>query len=299
MKLLSDKSYFNRYTFIPNQEDNELNFEKSFYETNLGFETFSKHKYALVKLITFQNTLTNDTDYDTPFIAPYSEIDITKPLDKFIFGGNLNLYMSFMNCDFKGEMKDRKLFGKIGYLKNYVAANGIVLDFNINMLIHIINIKNQIQEGKSQINNVSPKLSFKISYPMEIVYKSKHMGILSPEFKFISSLIANKDFEGYLKYSNEFSDYFEINKTNLLYDDLNADINNCFIENRFVLGMMESMEPENDLRKETKAKLLGIPVIDVSINGVRSPLMVAVMTTANSLCKCFRNECRKIIYPDM
>ena len=68
---------------------------------------------------------------------------------------------------------------------------------------------------------------------------------------------------------------------------------------RFVLGMMESMEPENDLRKETKAKLLGIPVIDVSINGVRSPLMVAVMTTANSLCKCFRNECRKIIYPDM
>ena len=68
---------------------------------------------------------------------------------------------------------------------------------------------------------------------------------------------------------------------------------------RFVLGMMESMEPENDLRKETKAKLLGIPVIDISINGVRSPLMVAVMTTANSLCKCFRNECRKILYPDM
>lgn len=68
---------------------------------------------------------------------------------------------------------------------------------------------------------------------------------------------------------------------------------------RYVLDMMETMEPEDDLRKETKAKLLGIPVIDVSINGVRSPLMVAVMTTANSLCKCFRNEIRKIIYPEM
>lgn len=237
VKLLSDKSYFNRYTFIPNQDENELNFEKSFYETNLGFETFTKHNYAIVKLITFQNTLTNDKDYETPFIAPYSEIDITKPLDKFVLGGNLNLYMSFMNCDFKGGIKDRKLFGKLSYIKNYVASNGMVFDCNISLLLHLINARNQTINGKNQINNISPKVSFKMSYPIEILYKNGNMGIFSPEGRFISSLTANKDFEGYLKYSNEFSDYFEINKSNLLYDDVNTDINNCFIENRFIVGM--------------------------------------------------------------
>lgn len=68
---------------------------------------------------------------------------------------------------------------------------------------------------------------------------------------------------------------------------------------RYVLDIMESRVPEPELTLETKAKLLSIPTIDVSINGARSPLMVAVMTTANSLCKCFKNESRKIIYPEM
>lgn len=54
-----------------------------------------------------------------------------------------------------------------------------------------------------------------------------------------------------------------------------------------------------ELDKETKAKLLGIPVTEVSINGKRSPLMVAASVTASSLAKCFSGELRKLAYPEM
>ena len=54
-----------------------------------------------------------------------------------------------------------------------------------------------------------------------------------------------------------------------------------------------------DLTKEVKAKLLQIPVLDVMINGQRSPLMIAVGQTATSLAKCFLGESRKIVYPEI
>lgn len=50
---------------------------------------------------------------------------------------------------------------------------------------------------------------------------------------------------------------------------------------------------------ENKTKLLSIPVIEVNINGNRSPLMVAATTTAASLAKCFDGEIRKILYPQL
>ena len=54
-----------------------------------------------------------------------------------------------------------------------------------------------------------------------------------------------------------------------------------------------------DLTKEIKIKMLSIPVVEVSIGGRRSPLMVAVSQTTSSLAKCFNGELRKIIYPEM
>lgn len=54
-----------------------------------------------------------------------------------------------------------------------------------------------------------------------------------------------------------------------------------------------------DLSKDIKFRLLGIPTIDVIINGKRSPLMVAVTQTTASLYKCFSGEMRKIIYPEI
>ena len=52
-----------------------------------------------------------------------------------------------------------------------------------------------------------------------------------------------------------------------------------------------------ELTKEIKAKLLSIPVLDVTIGGKRSPLMIAVSQTTASLAKCYNGEMRKITYP--
>ena len=52
-----------------------------------------------------------------------------------------------------------------------------------------------------------------------------------------------------------------------------------------------------ELNKELKARLLGIPVLDVIINNQRSPLMVAVAQTTASLAKCYMGDLRKIAYP--
>lgn len=53
------------------------------------------------------------------------------------------------------------------------------------------------------------------------------------------------------------------------------------------------------LNKELKAELLSIPVLDVTIDGKRSPLMVAATQTTASLYKCFSGELRKISYPQL
>ena len=58
------------------------------------------------------------------------------------------------------------------------------------------------------------------------------------------------------------------------------------------------------LTKELKAKLLGVPAMDVRIarsvtarDTERSPLMVAVEKTTASLARCFDGDARKILYP--
>ena len=53
------------------------------------------------------------------------------------------------------------------------------------------------------------------------------------------------------------------------------------------------------LTKELKAQLLTIPTLDTIISGKRSPLMVAVGQTTDSLYKCFSGELRRISYPEM
>lgn len=56
---------------------------------------------------------------------------------------------------------------------------------------------------------------------------------------------------------------------------------------------------EQKINATNKVKLLNIPIIEVNINGRRSPLMIAVSQTVSSLVKCFKGECRKLIYPEM
>jgi CRISPR-associated protein Cas1 len=50
---------------------------------------------------------------------------------------------------------------------------------------------------------------------------------------------------------------------------------------------------------DIKKLLLQIPAMDVTINGEKSPLMLATQRTAVSLVKCFEGEQRKLLYPEV
>lgn len=50
---------------------------------------------------------------------------------------------------------------------------------------------------------------------------------------------------------------------------------------------------------EIKKELLVIPAIDVQVEGKKSPLMIAMSRTTNSLQECFMGLSRKVIYPSI
>ena len=64
-----------------------------------------------------------------------------------------------------------------------------------------------------------------------------------------------------------------------------------------VIQIMAEEDDYTELTRDIKAKLLQIPVIDVIIDGKRSPLMIAAGQTTASLYKCFSGEMRQISYP--
>ena len=68
---------------------------------------------------------------------------------------------------------------------------------------------------------------------------------------------------------------------------------------QLVLRIIDSDQIPDELTKMHKAKLLQIPVLDVTINNRRSPLMLATQQTAASLAKCFQGELRKVEFPEM
>lgn len=70
-----------------------------------------------------------------------------------------------------------------------------------------------------------------------------------------------------------------------------------FVDMLVIEIMKETPEPE--LNKSIKERLLSIPVLDVMIDGHRSPLMIAASTTAASLNKCFAKQSRKLLYPEI
>ncbi len=67
---------------------------------------------------------------------------------------------------------------------------------------------------------------------------------------------------------------------------------------KLVVEIVDKGVAIDELTKDLKAQLLGIPVLDVVISGKRSPLMVAVGQTTASLYKCFSGELRRIAYPE-
>lgn len=64
-----------------------------------------------------------------------------------------------------------------------------------------------------------------------------------------------------------------------------------------VIQIMHEEDDYTVLTRDIKAKLLQIPVLDVVIDGKRSPLMIAAGITTASLYKCYSGERRLISYP--
>ena len=67
---------------------------------------------------------------------------------------------------------------------------------------------------------------------------------------------------------------------------------------RLVFGLFREYGPEAELGRGLKARLLSVPVLEVRMEGKRSPLMVAAGQTAASLYKCFSGELRRVCYPE-
>ena len=65
-----------------------------------------------------------------------------------------------------------------------------------------------------------------------------------------------------------------------------------------VLDIRQRYSDISQLTADIKRDLLSISTMDVLIEGKRSPMMIAIQTTANSVQRCFSGESRKIIYPD-
>lgn len=66
---------------------------------------------------------------------------------------------------------------------------------------------------------------------------------------------------------------------------------------QLVIDIVSKFGYPEELNTNLKQELLSIPILDVTINDQRSPLMIAVGLTTASLYKCFSGESRKIIYP--
>jgi CRISPR-associated protein Cas1 len=66
---------------------------------------------------------------------------------------------------------------------------------------------------------------------------------------------------------------------------------------KLVVDAVQLFNNPEELTTEIKRYLLAIPAMDVTMEGNKSPLMIAAQRTANSLRECFEGFTRKIIYP--
>jgi CRISP-associated protein Cas1 len=68
---------------------------------------------------------------------------------------------------------------------------------------------------------------------------------------------------------------------------------------KLVCTIVDSDIDYSELTTAVKKELLQIPVLDVCIDGERSPLTIASQRTTASLARCFKGDIRQVLYPLM
>ncbi len=71
-----------------------------------------------------------------------------------------------------------------------------------------------------------------------------------------------------------------------------------FVDELVLKMVVQDRIDAKELNTEIKGKLLGVPTIDVVLDGKRSPLFVGVQRSTASLAQCFQGEQRKPLYPE-
>lgn len=70
------------------------------------------------------------------------------------------------------------------------------------------------------------------------------------------------------------------------------------VVDQLVYRMVEKFGTTTELDKEHKSMLLKLPVMDVLLEGEKSPLMIATQRTSSSLVKCYAGIQKKLILPE-
>ena len=73
----------------------------------------------------------------------------------------------------------------------------------------------------------------------------------------------------------------------------------AFIDHIVYLMIKKGEIDGDEITREQKVKLLSVASVDIIIDGNKSPLMVGMARTTNSLYECFDGVRRKIIYPEL
>jgi len=66
-----------------------------------------------------------------------------------------------------------------------------------------------------------------------------------------------------------------------------------------VCDIIDTESDYKTLTTSIKRQLLSIPVLDVYIDGNKSPLLIAMSRTTNSLQECYAGVSRKLLYPNL
>ena len=165
---------------------------------------------------------------------------------------------------------------------------------------YLINLATTVKSGDSSNNEAKAAMYYwKNIFPDFLEFKRERFGLppnnlLNYGYAILRAIVArNLVASGLLPtlgifHRNQYNAY-------CLADDL-MEPYRPFVD-KLVCGIIRGNGKFLEMTPAMKKELLSIPVMDVIIDGQKSPLMNAAQRTTASLAKCFEGDSRRILYP--